>query len=477
MGRLSPVARPTLEPSFRIGKQDLIFTVGSCFARNIEKQLIIEGYGVAVSRFRPPSEPGAETDRDLMLNRYVPQSIANELAWAFGDRPFPEASYYQELEGWRDLQLHLGAPAAPIETVKERRAALAEYMRLAAEAGVFIMTVGLAEAWFDLATGLYLNAAPPARARKLFPDRFQFHLLGHEEILAGLEQIHDLLSRYGRSDLRILVTVSPVALSTTFTGRDVLVANSYMKSALRTAVEAFAMGRENIDYLPSYESIVLSDRRRAWREDQAHVADEMVRVNVLRMLASYAEEAAGPDAELAVLEAYGLLHEGQEAAKWKRGNRALELHRAAAASAPTDPMVLLEVGRFLIGAKRWTEALPIVRASLDAGSADYGGWYCLAKIHYRRREFRQASSALAEARGFEPTSTPALRLSFEAALKLGRKSDAILFADEYCRREPHDAAMHRKLDGLRSARGLSWSRLGAARRRQASRRDDAHAQG
>src|SRR6201999_3175901 len=97
------------------------------------------------------------------------------------------------------------------------------------------------------------------------------------------------LARHGRPDLQILATVSPVALNSTFTGDDILLANTYMKSALRTAVEVFARSHERVDYFPSYESVTLSDHRRAWAEDEAHVTDEIVRRNVLLMLEAYGE--------------------------------------------------------------------------------------------------------------------------------------------------------------------------------------------
>ena len=47
--RLMPLAQPKFWPSFHINRSELIFTIGSCFARNIEKQLITEGYRVAAA--------------------------------------------------------------------------------------------------------------------------------------------------------------------------------------------------------------------------------------------------------------------------------------------------------------------------------------------------------------------------------------------------------------------------------------------
>ena len=92
--RLIPLARPGFWPSFKMNKRELVFTVGSCFARNIEKQLIQEGYNVAASRFEPPANTGFKADPDALLNRYVVWSIGNELKWAFKHgKPFPKRGF------------------------------------------------------------------------------------------------------------------------------------------------------------------------------------------------------------------------------------------------------------------------------------------------------------------------------------------------------------------------------------------------
>ncbi|WP_203531257.1 GSCFA domain-containing protein [Pseudoroseicyclus tamaricis] len=96
-----------------------------------------------------------------------------------------------------------------------------------------------------------------------------------------------------------MLTVSPVPMVRSFTGQDVLEANSYSKSLLRVAAE---MARERlafVDYFPSYESVTLTDRSRAYGPDRIHPTAEIVELNVGRMLAAYrqgpADCAAAPD--------------------------------------------------------------------------------------------------------------------------------------------------------------------------------------
>jgi hypothetical protein len=81
---------------------------------------------------------------------------------------------------------------------------------------------------------------------------------------------------YGHPDLHILLTVSPVPLLATFTGRDVVIANTFSKSVLRTVAEEWAADKVNVNYFPSYEIVCNSQRDVAWQDDLRHVKAEAV---------------------------------------------------------------------------------------------------------------------------------------------------------------------------------------------------------
>lgn len=57
------------------------------------------------------------------------------------------------------------------------------------------------------------------------------------------------------STFRVLLTVSPVPLTATYTEDHVLLATTYSKSVLRAVVGAFCDKNENIAYFPSYEMV------------------------------------------------------------------------------------------------------------------------------------------------------------------------------------------------------------------------------
>ena len=458
--RLMPLAQPQFTPSFRISKDEPIFTVGSCFARNIEKQLIVEGYNVAAAQFEPPEDLGFNADPDALLNRYVVHSIANELRWSLGHGKPYRRQYYVNCgrNEWFDPHLHPAVKPGPLDAVEARREAIGRYMALAREARVFIMTLGMAEAWYDKANAVYLNGIVPAQARSLAPDRFEFHVLEYGQILEQLNFIHKLLKTYGRPDVRILVTVSPVAINTTFTGGEVLVANTYSKSVQRAAVEAFVRTHDDVDYFPSYESVVLSDRKRAWRRDQAHASDEIVRLNVLRMIEAYAagpEPGAGPrdlSAEEAALNSvsrgFGLVQTAREASETGDLEAAYAAFREAIRAAPGEALIHLDYGRFLLDQGRFEEARQRIKASLRLGSAGYGGYYHLARALRALGRLEDALWFANRARTFQPNRLGLLALCADLAERLGRIDEALEFARVCVQQDPASEPFRRMLQRL-----------------------------
>ena len=455
--RLMPLAQPAFSPSFKISRDELIFTIGSCFARNIEKQLVQEGYNVAASRFQPPEDTGFKADPDALLNRFVVYAIANELRWGLGHgKPFRDRYYAQAGKDlWFDPHLHPSIEPSALGAVIERREAVRQYMALAGKARTVIMTLGLAEAWYDARNALYLNGVLPAGARSHDPDRFQFHVLDYQQILDCLNFIHHLLEIRGHPQVRILVTVSPVAMNTTFTGGEVLVANTYSKAVQRAAVEAFVRSHANVDYFPSYESVILSDRRRAWREDQAHASDEIVRLNVLRMVEAYgqhgeeATDESGDPTIQSVAGAFALARSANEAADRGEVDVATRFFEDAIRIAPAEGLILLDFGRFLFSQRQFDDASRLVRDSIRHGSAAYGGYFLLAQILRASGAYAQAFKAARLARNLQPTRPGLLHLSAEIAEKLERYEEALAFAESCVALEPTSEPFQRLVERLR----------------------------
>ncbi|HYW17187.1 MAG TPA: GSCFA domain-containing protein [Allosphingosinicella sp.] len=270
------VAEVVHRPKFAIGTNDSFFCIGSCFARNIEEHLLYSGVEVLSRKIVCPVEEWPSRVNGF-VNKFTTASIRNELEWVVVP-PALDSSYFQEQAdgGWLDLQLSPHMPPVKLGRATERRAYLtADYFSRIRQASIVVVTLGFNEVWFDRAAGRHLNAAPSFYAARREPDRYELHITDVNDNLTELDEIRRLILSLN-PDAKIVVTVSPVPLSETFSGRDVLIANQYSKSVLRAAADLFAHAHSDVDYFPSYDIIANSPRSSAYEPDCLHVADSVV---------------------------------------------------------------------------------------------------------------------------------------------------------------------------------------------------------
>jgi tetratricopeptide (TPR) repeat protein len=297
----------------------------------------------------------------LVLNNYVPPAIAPQIRWAFGMDKFEIAKHTAELAPSRVIDLHLALAVrpAPAEAVLARRAAISAIYRNLASSHVVLITLGLIEAWFDRSTGLYINCTPPRGVCRAEPDRFELHILSYEEVAASLSELLDLLGEVCPRGHRVILTLSPVPLTATFTTSDVAIANSYSKSVLRAAIEPL-LTRDNVDYFPSYESVVLTDRSIAFGEDQVHVEGALVRFNVDRMIA----HSVTPDDPDGATDAISRARDDSRTGLFRAGLARLQQSWSAN---PGDPSLAVALGRALFRAGNEAAAEALLITQLDRG--------------------------------------------------------------------------------------------------------------
>lgn len=294
-GRLSPIAKPQFKPTFHFAPGETIFTIGSCFARHVERELAFRGFALPTRHLFESDEDFGAVGLDV-LNNYGTPSIWNELSWAFDDSFDPMKCFEPVRDNWVDMHLHASIRPTSLDVLRTRRRAIAAAYRSISHCRAVIITLGLAEVWFDNQHGHYLNVAPRRSILRDNPDRFDLHVLSPDESYDYLRRALLLIRERGTPGIKVVLTVSPVPLSATYRPVDVMVANCYSKSVLRVAAEQAAAEFDFVDYFPSYESITLSEREHAWTEDNVHVTPRAVETNVGRMVAAYTGAAtAGLD--------------------------------------------------------------------------------------------------------------------------------------------------------------------------------------
>lgn len=279
-------------PRFKIAKGCSVFTIGSCFARNIETKLSLRGFDVPTTRFSLPSKvrEGKSSRPSAVLNKFTVHSIGNELDRILeGVEPTNRGFISEPDDLWFDPQATLTG-ALDWRTVNQLRDAIEATSVTIKDADVVFITLGLTESWLDTETGVYLNGGLPRRHMLRHVGRFRFVNFGYVDVLTELRRTIEMIQKHGKPTVKTVVTVSPVPLAATFSDQDVIVANNYSKSVLRVVAQDVGC-MERVDYYPSYEMVMFSPRPFAWMEDQRHASIPIIDAVTDRFIELYVEGA------------------------------------------------------------------------------------------------------------------------------------------------------------------------------------------
>lgn len=264
---------PHINSEFKFSRKDNVFTVGSCFARGLESALSTEKINILsiTDEFDQYPIAAKGITRSGYMNKYNTYSIYYEILWALENLNI-NGEYFIEKGNGEFIDMHTNPTlkVADFNTTLERRNKLRRIFKKILECQLLTITLGLIETWYDTENGVYLNMTPAPRILKKYPDRFEMRILDYNENLLVLEKIYSLLQKYN-SKLNIVVTVSPIPLQTTFTNKDIIIANTISKTTLRVAAESWANLHSNVHYFPSYEMVILSNQNIIWIEDRRHI--------------------------------------------------------------------------------------------------------------------------------------------------------------------------------------------------------------
>ncbi|MCR6500855.1 GSCFA domain-containing protein [Shinella sp. CPCC 101442] len=294
--RVRPKVWPHVYAEFPISPGSSIFTIGSCFARNVEDNLASLGYRLPTLDFVVPQEeqPGRSTN---LLNKYTPASIYQEIAFAYKiykrdgivTRDDIEWLVFEEKPGhFLDLGLST-LKAVTFERLLERRQLVYEIFKSLFKAELVTITLGLVEAWFDQKHGAFIQFAPTREMRKE-KGRFRFCQMTYPLCLDYVRKSIEIIRE--ENECKFLITTSPVSLARTFTGMDVITANTESKSILRAVCGQIDRDFDFAGYFPSFESAVLTKSPDVYLGDNIHVSPEFVGEIVGSLVSSYFSETS-----------------------------------------------------------------------------------------------------------------------------------------------------------------------------------------
>jgi hypothetical protein len=280
-----PFARPTP----LIDRSTKIVSAGSCFAIELAHSLQRDGYSYVVKEgdqdeagsyeFLDAGElPSSSAAWGIIFNT---PSFRQLVEKAFAVRKLPKIVWTQEIAGrlrfldpFRENIAFESLDAFEANYDAHIAAARAAFL----EMDVFVVTLGLNEVWYFKADGAVFSRSPWRTAPSLVGHK----VLSVEENVADLVRMTEILRVYNPG-VRIICTLSPVALHATFRGDEqhIVAANAHSKAVLRVAAEEYAKRCRNVFYFPAYE-VVTSSTEHPWAPDQRHVSPQAVK-NVMAL--------------------------------------------------------------------------------------------------------------------------------------------------------------------------------------------------
>lgn len=259
-------AGPIYQKKFPIGLEEKIATAGSCFAQHLTERLRQNSFNLLDMEPFPPSLSPQNRKRfgfgmysARYGNIYTAQQLLqlveealglkkmNNVVWRKGSRFVDALRPSIEPDGLET--------EADVRTHREFH--LQQVRKLFQEMDVLIFTLGLTESWAGKVDGTIYPTAPGVIAGTFSDQDYELKVFDYGEVVSAMTRAISMIEslRKKRPPIKVILTVSPVPLTATASGRHVLQANTYSKSVLRAAAGALAQGNDNIDYFPSFEII------------------------------------------------------------------------------------------------------------------------------------------------------------------------------------------------------------------------------
>jgi len=208
------------EPKF-LSRSTRFFTMGSCFARNLSRSLSDSGYA----------------SHHMEISEHINTTFANRVFvdW-LSDAPIDDAIRQRFAEllpaGW--------SKEATLKIIKD--------------SDVFILTLGVAAAFFDRESGAFVLPRSTALNSRALAEKYLFRTTSVQDNVANVLYLLNFI-RSISPDIRIIVTVSPVPMMASFEHESAVQADCLSKSTMRLVAHEVVNHSNipNILYWPSFE--------------------------------------------------------------------------------------------------------------------------------------------------------------------------------------------------------------------------------
>jgi hypothetical protein len=272
---------------FDIPPNTEIATAGSCFAQHISRHLKKNGYDVLDVEPPPPGLPenlrqkfGFSMYSARYGNIYTVRQLL-QLAQEVAGEWTPQNYIWEKNGKFYDALRPAVEPEgldSPREVQEHRQFHLSRVKTLFENLDLFIFTLGLTEMWVHKGSGTVYPTCPGTLVGQFDENLYKYKNAHFLEVIQDFNIFQRILKTIrGGRPFKILLTVSPVPLTATASGKHVLASTMYSKSILRSVAGQLFANQPHIDYFPSYE-IVTNPRMHssAFSTNLRSVRDETV---------------------------------------------------------------------------------------------------------------------------------------------------------------------------------------------------------
>ena len=250
---------------FPIQQNTQIATAGSCFGQHVGNHLRNTGYRLLDEEQAPPGLPDQLHQRygySMYSARYgniytVKQllQLAQEVSGGRDPKHYiweKEGKFYDALRPAVEPEGH----ETEEEVIEHRNFHIERVKNVFTKMNLFIFTLGLTEMWVHKESGTVYPTAPGTLAGKFDQNIYEFKNAQFNEIMLDFYEFLKTLRKIrSHRNLNFILTVSPVPLTATASGKHVLLSTVHSKSILRTVAGELSNILGNIDYFPSFEIV------------------------------------------------------------------------------------------------------------------------------------------------------------------------------------------------------------------------------
>ncbi|MFC0158020.1 GSCFA domain-containing protein [Mameliella alba] len=246
--------RPGMKKKFKISKGQKVATAGSCFAQNVAKHL----------QKNPDinfltAEPLFEME-PIFSGRYGNIYTAHQLLQIFDECETETVDENCAIKREDGKYVDINRPYickdgydTPSAVVAERKKHISAIKDVFKEADIFVFTLGLTEAWKSKDSGRVYPVCPGVYSTD---PGFEYEFINYSfsQVKFAMQEFLNRFSNVNR-EAKVLLTVSPVPLTATYSDDHILVATTHSKSILRAVCSELTEEYNNVFYFPSFEMI------------------------------------------------------------------------------------------------------------------------------------------------------------------------------------------------------------------------------